>query len=196
MNQETTIKFEPNVPVDLSLKWIDGREVPSQYGDPQVMFTSSDGRRMFATQTLAAMIRESGVQPNEPIRVCKRQEGRTVRWQVQRVGDPPRQAPEIPEPPVPAPPSPGRPPAEPNHPVAVVKHTVTSRLVASAYIAALDGLREAQQYAASQGIAFRYDAPQVQATANTVLMQYWQHGKPADMAKESQNGGGTQQWRQ
>lgn len=182
MSATQTIKFEPNVPITLALQYADGREVTSSLtGEPQVMFTCADGRRIYATPTLAAKIRETGVQPNEPLRVCKRTDGRMTRWEVQRIGDPVRTTtPTSPEPPASAPW-----PAEFDAPPTrhqQAQHGALSpmaRMVATAFGAAFDGLQEMQGYAARKGQTFRFSEEDVRATANTILIQTWKHGMPA-----------------
>lgn len=183
MSVTQTIKFEPNVPVTLALQYADGREVTSQLtGEAQVMFTVTDGRRLYATPTLAAKIRETGVQPNEPLRVTKRTEGRTTRWEVQRVGDPPRATTPVPAPPdaAPWPAVFDAPPSrQAQQQQASGGLSPMARMVASAFGAAFDGLTEMQGYAARKGQTFRFSEEDIRATANTILIQTWRHGMPA-----------------
>lgn len=182
MSATQTIKFEPNVPVTVALQYADGREVTSQLtGETQVMFSTVDGRRIYATPTLAAKIRETGVQPNEPVRVCKRTEGRTMRWEVQRIGDPPRSTAPAPEPPPSAPwPAEFESAPAPRHQQQQAGAlSPMARMVASAFGAAFDGLTEMQGYAARKGQTFRFSEEDIRATANTILIQTWKHGMPA-----------------
>lgn len=163
------IKFEPNVPVVVALRYTDGREVDGQFG-PQVMFSTSDDRRIFATPTLAEMIRATGVQPGEPIRIMKRVEGKTSRFEVTRVTAavpavrpaaatavvPPHQA------------QPQQPPP---------RLSPAALAVAAAMGAAIDGLEEARAYAASShGMTITWSAEDYRAVALTVLIQTWRSG--------------------
>jgi hypothetical protein len=75
------LRFEYNVPVQLSLKYRDGRSTDGKYG-PQVMYSLSDGRVMYLDPPVAESLKELGVQPGEPFCICKSKDGRQVNWSV------------------------------------------------------------------------------------------------------------------
>jgi hypothetical protein len=85
-----TLRFQVNVPEQVALQFRTGREVEGQYG-PQVMFSLSDGRRMYLDPPVAASVEQLGVRPREFFSICKRKgigTGHSVRWEVTRL-DPP-----------------------------------------------------------------------------------------------------------
>jgi hypothetical protein len=83
------IKFAPNQPVDLALKWTDGKNMQGQFG-PSVMFTTADNRVLFLPQPVGDRVRALGLQPGEPVRICKSQgAGKKTEWQVEKLGEQP-----------------------------------------------------------------------------------------------------------
>lgn len=89
-----TIRFEIDQPEELALKFSNGFEVEGRYG-PQVMFTTTDERKMYVPPIVAERIAELRLQPGERFQIVKlaKNEGRKkgVEWQVRRV-DPPTAA--------------------------------------------------------------------------------------------------------
>jgi hypothetical protein len=92
------IVFATNVAQEVALRFLDGKECPSNYGDPQVMFTTTDDRMFFVSQEVARRIRnqiaELRVEAGEPLDICKaevsRGNGRKgIEWRVSKVGTPP-----------------------------------------------------------------------------------------------------------
>jgi len=85
------IKFQTNVPVDLALRFTDGKECDSQFGPPQWMFTTNDGRNFFVDQKVPQKIHGLRLQPNEPFEICKAEvpysNGRKgIEWQLKKIG--------------------------------------------------------------------------------------------------------------
>jgi hypothetical protein len=84
------IRFDTNVPVDLALKFADGKEVDGQYGT-QVMFTLAGDDRIFVPPIVAEKIKEAGIQKMELFRICKKEvrEGnkKGIRWEVSKLSD-------------------------------------------------------------------------------------------------------------
>jgi hypothetical protein len=54
------VQFQTNVPVDVALKYNDGKEVTGQYGD-QVLYTLTDGRIMDMPPIVKREIGELGI---------------------------------------------------------------------------------------------------------------------------------------
>lgn len=84
------VEFPANRPVDLALKFADGKPCPGKYGKPTVMFTTVDGRVMFLEPEVADKVKALGAQPGQPLRFIKLevpQAGGTkaVAWQVERL---------------------------------------------------------------------------------------------------------------
>ncbi len=54
------LQFQTNVPIDVALKYNDGKEVTGQYGD-QVLYTLTDGRVMYVPPIVKKKIDELGI---------------------------------------------------------------------------------------------------------------------------------------
>jgi hypothetical protein len=100
------IKFQTNLPVELALKYTEGKLCDSQFGDPQYMFSTTDDRAFFVAAKVAQKIHGLRLQPGEPIDIIKAEvdygNGRKgIEWQIARVNAPVEE-------PAPAPPSAGK----------------------------------------------------------------------------------------
>src|SRR5579872_571253 len=91
------VRFRPNIPEELSLKYLDGKEVANKFdrGAKQIMFTAEDGRKVYLYPNAAATISELGIGRGEPFSICKRhtiEAGKPqVQWEVKRIDPPPPQ---------------------------------------------------------------------------------------------------------
>lgn len=66
------LKLEPNVPVQIALKFATGRICDSQYGDEkQAFFTLVDGRTIYLSLGVANSINNLQLKPQEPFMICK-----------------------------------------------------------------------------------------------------------------------------
>jgi hypothetical protein len=88
------IKFQTNIPVEVALKFTEGRLCDSQFGDPQYMFTTVDDRVFFVAEKVAQKIHGLRLQPREAFGITKAEvdwgNGRKgIEWQVSKVGEPP-----------------------------------------------------------------------------------------------------------
>lgn len=85
------VQFLTNVPVEVALKWPDGKLINGVYGD-RMMYTTTDDKVMFLDCDVAAQINELGVQPGEPFFICKSRgngKGMSNVWKVWReTGEP------------------------------------------------------------------------------------------------------------
>ena len=89
-----TIRFEPNVPVVLELKYDEGREVEGQFG-PQFMYTTSDDRRVYINPPEAAEITRLGIRRGMKFRITKQMKGKKVTgWLIERLDVQPIRKPE------------------------------------------------------------------------------------------------------
>ncbi len=101
MPQREKVTFLPNVPVQVALKWPDGKIVSGNYGD-QMMYSLTDGRICFLDLDVANKISALELKPGEPFGICKLWNGdkkQKVRWDVYRTGEryvPDEEAPEPP----------------------------------------------------------------------------------------------------
>src|SRR5579863_6699180 len=64
------LRFNTNTPVELSLRWDDGKRVEGRYGE-QVMYTLDDDRVMYVPPVVAKQIRELGIRAREVFEICK-----------------------------------------------------------------------------------------------------------------------------
>ena len=77
------LQFQTNVPVDVALKYNDGKEVTGQYGD-QVLYTLTDGRVMYVPHIVKKKIDELGIGRGELFTITKAEKKngtrRTIEW--------------------------------------------------------------------------------------------------------------------
>src|ERR1700722_7714154 len=77
------VQFQTNVPIEVALKYNDGKEVNGQYGD-QVLYTLTDGRVMYVPPIVKRKIEELGVGRVEVFRLTKAEKkngtGRPIEW--------------------------------------------------------------------------------------------------------------------
>lgn len=90
------LRFNTNTPVELVLRWDDGKRVDGRYGE-QIMYTLIDDRVMYVPPIVATRIRELGIRANQVFEICKaelRQENkRWIEWRVRKIEEPRRPAP-------------------------------------------------------------------------------------------------------
>jgi len=79
------VQFQTNVPVEVALKYNDGKEVNGQYGD-QVLYTLTDGRAMYVPPIVKRKIDELGIGRGELFTLTKAEKKngtrRTIEWLV------------------------------------------------------------------------------------------------------------------
>jgi len=82
---ETTeaLKFESNVPVNVALKYESGKLCANQ----RVMYTLTDGQKMFLDPPVAARVDQLQVKPGEALTICKIGKGKDAQWAVGRSGE-------------------------------------------------------------------------------------------------------------
>jgi hypothetical protein len=85
------LRFNTNTPVELALRWDDGKRVDGRYGE-QVMYTLDDDRVMYVPPVVAQRIRELGIRAREAFEICKaelREDNRRwIEWRVRRIEEP------------------------------------------------------------------------------------------------------------
>jgi hypothetical protein len=102
----TILRFQPNVPTQVTLQSSQGIVVEGRYGN-RMMFSLADGRVMYVPPIVATKIEAEGIAPGERFELCKAQirngHGRSVEWALRRL-DPEEQLVEVaPDPPAPEP---------------------------------------------------------------------------------------------
>jgi hypothetical protein len=79
------VQFQTNVPIEVALKYDDGKEVTGQYGD-QVLYTLTDGRVMYVPPIVKKKIDELGIVRGELFTLTKAEKKsgtrRTIEWVV------------------------------------------------------------------------------------------------------------------
>ena len=96
------LRFNTNAPVEVALRWDDGKRVEGRYGE-QVMYSLEGDRVMYVPPVVAQQIRELGIRAREIFEICKaelREENkRWIEWRVRRIEEPrhPAQSPNTPE---------------------------------------------------------------------------------------------------
>src|ERR1700730_3736103 len=79
------VQFQTNVPIDVALKYNDGKEVTGQYGD-QVLYTLTDGRVMYVPPIVKKKMNELGIARGELFTITKAEKKngtrRTIEWVV------------------------------------------------------------------------------------------------------------------
>jgi hypothetical protein len=188
-----TVKFQTNVPEHLSLAFSQGKEVSSQFGGDQVMFSLDDGRRMYLSPFVAAKIYEANISAHTPFTLCKREvthgNRRSIEWEIQThnnpAGAPVKTTPaglthQATQALTRATPSAnsnayGDAPAWVNEPAPATVPPVTldSNLVElmKAHMAAIDVAAMAERYAAEKGLAIRYTSEDVRCMAATIYIR-------------------------
>ena len=102
MTNATILRFNANTPVELALRWNDGKRVDGRYGE-QIMYTLDDDRVMYVPPVVAKQINELGIKAREVFEICKaelREENkRWIEWRVKRLEQPrhPVQSPNSPD---------------------------------------------------------------------------------------------------
>jgi hypothetical protein len=79
------VQFQTNIPIEIALKYGDGKEVSGQYGD-QVMYTLTDDRVMYVPPIVKRRIEELGIGRGESFTLTKAEKKngtrRTIEWLV------------------------------------------------------------------------------------------------------------------
>ena len=85
------LRFNTNSPVEVALRWDDGKRVEGRYGE-QLMYTLNDDRVMYVPPVVGQRIRELGIRAREAFEICKaelREENkRWIEWRVRRIEEP------------------------------------------------------------------------------------------------------------
>ena len=85
------LRFNTNSPVEVALRWDDGKRVEGRYGE-QVMYTLDDDRVMYVPPVVAQRIRELGIRAREAFEICKAElredNKRWIEWRVRRIEEP------------------------------------------------------------------------------------------------------------
>lgn len=70
---DTTLRLQTNVPETVALQFADGLPVSSNFGGDQIMFSLTDGRKMYLPPIVADKITAARVAVGQPFTICKRE---------------------------------------------------------------------------------------------------------------------------
>lgn len=226
----SVIRFEPNVAVEVALKYDGGKRVASRIENApdQMMYTVCGDDTIYCPLNVAEQIANLGVKKNELISICKRQANNVTRWEVKRLSEAAepvktpfdalpteinatpmerqlttsinqvnqRKAEQALETPARLQNTQSSTPSIPNTPhsnPAPIAHTVVSRIMASALIAAFDATQECERYAHSKGVEMEFSTEDVRAISNTLFIQL---AKDPGFVSAQKSNGGAQSWQQ
>ena len=190
------LRFEPNEPLEVALKFDTGLRVSSaKYPEApdQMKYTLCGEDSIYTPLGVAEQIEKLGIRKLELFSICKRVQNRITRWEVKRLGD--AATPALPaQPPtdledqltrsieqiknqraIVTPAGPQQQKQQQSEFAAtntqpIIAHTRASKLMAGALIAAIDAAREAEVYAAGHGIELEFGAEDVQKIAATLFI--------------------------
>jgi hypothetical protein len=216
------IRFDPNTPVEVALKYDGGKQAQSRIPEApdQMMYTVCGDDTIYVTLHAANTITKLGIRKMELISICKRQQNGATKWEVKRMGDTTTTALTKPEPPTilenqltrsieqakaqRALTTPAAPQnttvsrsaqTQPNSTPPPIAHTVISRIMASAMIAAFDATQECERYAHAHGVELEFGTEDVRAINNTIFIQLSKEPGFGGAVPQRVNGG-AQPWQQ
>jgi hypothetical protein len=172
------LRFDPNVAVEVVLKFDSGRQVQSRIHNApdQMMYTLASGDTMYVPLNVAEQIAKLGVRKGEPFLVTKTVANNVTRWQVERKNA--QQAEKLSQSQPAAQPGPKlvatqpEPVSEQPHPSATetIVHTGLSKLMAGCMVAAIDAAATARDYAHAKGLTIALSEQSIQDLATTALI--------------------------
>ncbi|GAC1511503.1 MAG: hypothetical protein NVS1B6_18010 [Steroidobacteraceae bacterium] len=183
------IRWETNVPQTIALNFPNGKRVKSEYNEYEVLYSTVDGRALFANPTLDDKIQALDPKRGEALTICLREiklpgEKPRKEWQVSRATEQPEQA-SLPQP-TPAPAAPNAVPTNMNQSTnangaqrqnrAPPTKLPMDRALADFLIAAGRATREAERVLAAEGGSVRFDNRDVAATATALFIAYHRDG--------------------
>lgn len=180
-----TVRFQTNVPEVIELEFARGKQVSSQFGGDQVMYSLTDGRRMYLPPFVAQKIEDAGIGAHTPFSLCKKEVTHGNRRSVEYVignldgeAEPfqdsaPAVTPKAavrgafsrPQDTTSAPP-----PPPPSAPRATTDDMDLAAMI-YAHIRAIDVAHAAESYAAERGLAIRYTSEDVRCIAAALFIQ-------------------------
>lgn len=216
----SVIRFDANVPVEVALKFDGGKQVKSRIPEApdQMMYTVCGDDTIYVPLHVAEQITQLGIKRTELMSICKRQQSGVTRWEVMRISE--AAEPARPERPTmlenqltrsieqanqqkaqralvaPAGPQNTQTTSTHNTPNSTppIAHTVISKIMASALIAAFDATQEAERYAHSKGVEIEFGPDDIRAISNTIFIAISKD--PAHTAQGQTVNGGAQPWQQ
>jgi hypothetical protein len=169
-----TLTFESDVVYELVLKYATGKQI----SNGNIMFTTSMDQVFFLRPEAAQKIHALGLQINEPFELVKRNSGIVVR----RIGQQPE--PSLPKSWIPtaatAQTEEGRDANKNNAaPSSQPQSNTLSGIMAASYIAAMDALMIAADYADAKGITFKITSGEIRSCAHCCFIASTKNGGPS-----------------
>jgi hypothetical protein len=190
------LRPEINIPVEVALQYTSGKEVEGQYG-PQMLFTLTNGQKLYLPLPAADKIDELGLEPHEPFELCKRNirigQRNVMQWEVKRIFAPKNTAPlqETPRVPAAAPTASGNVPPrrqgsdsqQTNFPQTTTTHAPQTagrcgyeEAFTNFLTIALRATTAAEREGAHSGSGVRFDSRDVAAIATSMFIQAGKEG--------------------
>lgn len=182
------VSFQLNVPQVLQLEFGKGMDITTKFGE-KVMFSLTDGRRMFLTPEVATKLHELNPRAGETIQVLKRETRKGnrqgVEWVFTQVDTNPVPPPVVskPRPQLVGEPTPQRadgtlalakPAQQPGMPNPAftenLEASLTASLMATCLKQSIDALSVARKHAAAQGWDLEFFGEDVRAMANALFI--------------------------
>lgn len=154
------LNFANGVPVEIALKYGTGK----QTSNGRVMFSTVDGEVFFVDEFDADQIYALELRPQEPFRIMKR--GGQILVERKRVEQPA----------IPAPAAPATVETAAQQIQQQPQSNTLSGIMASSYIAAVDALLIAKEYAEHKGVAFRMSPAELRACAHCLFIAATKQG--------------------
>jgi hypothetical protein len=93
------LRFDTNVPVEVALRFSDGKRVEGRYGD-QVMYSLEDDKIIYVPPIVEQRIKDLRIEKGEHFEICKAEvkkgNRRSIEWRISRVDAPAEQVPQQP----------------------------------------------------------------------------------------------------
>ena len=93
------LRFDTNVPIEVALRFNDGKHVEGRYGD-QVMYSLENERIIYVPPIVERRIQELQIEKGERFQICKAEvkkgNRRSIEWRVCRIDPPAEQTPQQP----------------------------------------------------------------------------------------------------
>jgi hypothetical protein len=181
--QNEVVRFSPNVPTLVTLKFDDGIETRGKFG-PQWQYALDGGKVMWVDPPVHDQIQQTGARAGDTVCITQRKAGKRSLWEVEVIADEPQQPP-APPPPAPrtaAPPTNGHAPA-PRAAAAAAPapaaqpFTAASLELLSAIMAAVEALTEAEAYAAKRGMPLKFTRDDIRAFSISIYINQTKAGR-------------------
>lgn len=155
-----TLSLAPDVTYELVLKYQTGKQI----SNGNIMFTTAMDQVFFLKPEDAQKIHALGLGVNEPFEIVKRNGVIVVRRVNVQQPEPIPTKSEVPAAPTQT--RPVSPVAQPSQP----QNNSLSGIMAASYIAAMDALMVAQEYAYSKGVPFKLTTGEIRASSHCIFI--------------------------